>query len=106
MDRLGVLDHVFYKADQYKVMSMIMGGVSILAPAKAGARLKAQAIANHLAARLGKIPLLRKKLVQDPLRIGSVRKIEDPAFDSWDHISVATIAKPGQYAIAATLNYW
>ena len=81
MDKLGVLDQVFYKADQYKVVSMIMGGVSILAPAKAGEQLKGRAIANHLAARLGKIPLLRKKLVQDPLRIGSVRKVDDPAFD-------------------------
>ena len=28
MDKLGVLDQVFYKADQYKVVSMIMAGVS------------------------------------------------------------------------------
>ena len=97
MDKLGLLDQVFYKADQYKVVSMIMGGASILAPVKAGESLKARVIADHLAARLGKIPLLRKKLVQDPLRIGSVCKVDDPSFDIWDHISVATIPRPGGY---------
>jgi diacylglycerol O-acyltransferase len=97
MDNLGVLDQLFYKADQYKVASVIMGGASILAPAVTGEKLDAQDIASHLAARLENIPLLRKKLVQDPLRIGSVRKVDDPAFDIHDHIFIDSLAKPGGY---------
>ena len=39
MDKLGVVDQFFYKADQYGVASMVMGGVSILAPAGKGFRI-------------------------------------------------------------------
>jgi len=95
VDKLGVFDQLFYKADQYDVISMIMGGASILAPAKPGDTLDGHALAEHLAARLGKIPLLRVKLVQDPLRIGTVRKIEDPDFHIQDHISVIKLPAPG-----------
>jgi diacylglycerol O-acyltransferase len=97
MDNLGVLDQLFYKADQYKVASVIMGGASILAPAVTGEPLEAKAIAGHLAARLENIPLLRKKLVQDPLRLGSVRKVDDPDFDIHEHIFVDSLARPGGY---------
>jgi len=34
MQKLGLLDHAFYKADQYDVISMVMGGASIVAPAR------------------------------------------------------------------------
>jgi diacylglycerol O-acyltransferase len=97
VEKLGAFDQLFYKADQYKVMSMIMAGASILEPAIKGKRLKAQAIADHLAARLGEIPLLQVKFVQDPLRIGSVKKIPDPDFDIADHISVISLPRPGNY---------
>lgn len=97
MDRLGVFDQLFYKADQYGVISMIMGGASVLAPARPGETLDAQAIAGHLAARLANIPLLRVKMVQDPLRLGTVRRVEDPDFDIGDHISVTTLPVPGGY---------
>ena len=97
MDRLGVFDQLFYKADQYGVISMIMGGAPVLAPARPGESLDAEAIAGHLAARLANIPLLRVKMVQDPLRLGTVRKVEDPDFDIRDHISVDTLPAPGGY---------
>ena len=61
VDRLGVFDQFFYKADQYNVISMIMGGASIMAPARPRDTLDANAIADHLAARLSEIPLLRVK---------------------------------------------
>ncbi len=78
-------------------MGLGVGGGGILAPSTSR-KLDAQAIANHLAARLQKIPLLRIKLLQDPLRLGSVCKIEDPEFDIWDHIFVASLPKPGGYS--------
>ena len=97
MDKLGVFDQVFYKADQYDVISMIMGGASILAPARQGDTLDANAIADHLAARLSRIALLRTRLVQDPLRLGTVRRIEDPKFNIHEHISVRSLPAPGGY---------
>jgi diacylglycerol O-acyltransferase len=97
MDKLGAFDQLFYKAEQYRVASMVMGGASILEPARPGEKLDAAAIADHLAARLQDIPLLRKKFLQDPIRIGTVRKVEDPQFDIRNHIFLDTLPKPGGY---------
>jgi diacylglycerol O-acyltransferase len=97
VEKLGAFDQIFYKADQYQVMSMIMGGASVLAPARKGGKLNGRTIAGHLAARLGKIPLLRVKLIQDPLRLGSMHRIADPEFDIDDHIEVISLPKPGSY---------
>ena len=33
VEKLGVYDQLFFKADQYQVISMIMGGATVLAPA-------------------------------------------------------------------------
>ncbi|MCX2982014.1 DUF1298 domain-containing protein [Halieaceae bacterium IMCC14734] len=97
MDKLGLFDQFFYKADQYQVISAVMGGASILEPAIAGDKLDADAIAGHLANRLGSIGLLRNCFIQDPLRLGTVHKMEDPDFDIWDHIFVETLPAPGEY---------
>jgi WS/DGAT/MGAT family acyltransferase len=35
------------------------------------------------------------KLVQDPLRIGDLRMVEDPNFDVWNHITFDSLAAPG-----------
>jgi diacylglycerol O-acyltransferase / wax synthase len=98
MDNLGLFDQIFYKADQYNVLSAVMGGASILEPVDSDSPLDAEAIAGHLANRLVRIPLLRTKFVQDPLLLGTVRKVEDPAFDIWDHIFVETLPAPGNYS--------
>jgi diacylglycerol O-acyltransferase / wax synthase len=98
MDNLGLLDQFFYKADQYNVYRAVMGGASILEPTSRKSPLDAEAVAGHLANRLGHIPLLRNKFVQDPLLLGTVRKVEDPDFDIWDHIFVETLPTPGNYA--------
>lgn len=97
MDNLGLFDQLFYKADQYEVISAIMGGASILEPAVPGTTLDANVIAEHLGARLSSIALLRTKFVQDPLRLGTVKKIEDPEFDISDHIFVESLPTPGDY---------
>lgn len=97
MDKLGLFDQFFYKADQYHVISAVMGGASILEPAIPGQPLDADAIAGHLANRLGSIGLLRNRFIQDPLRLGTVAKVEDPDFDIWDHIFIETLPAPGEY---------
>ncbi|MEH6570935.1 MAG: wax ester/triacylglycerol synthase domain-containing protein, partial [Halioglobus sp.] len=98
MDNLGLFDQFFYKADQYNVLKAVMGGASILEPAGSDSPLDAKAIADHLANRLVRIPLLRNKFVQDPLLLGTVRKVEDPDFDIWDHIFVEKLPAPGNYS--------
>lgn len=95
MDTLGLLDQVMYRANQYDVASIMMGGASILAPASKSDPLDAQAIADHLVARFEHIPLLRKKMVQDPLHLGSVRRVIDPGFSVSDHVSVEQVPGPG-----------
>lgn len=97
MDRMAIVDQLMYKADQYDVVSLVMGGASILEPASPKEALDAEAIADHICARLQGIPLLRKKLVQDPLRIGSVIKVENTRFDVRDHIEVSSLPSPGGY---------
>ena len=97
MDNLGFFDQFFYKADQYNVLKAVMGGASILEPASADSPLDARAIAGHLANRLGGIALMRTKFVQDPLLLGTVKKVDDPNFDIWDHIFVETLPAPGGY---------
>lgn len=94
-DKLGLMDQLFYKAEQYRVANMVMGGASILEPASKGERLRGRAIADHIASRLEQVPLLRRKFVQDPLRLGSVKTIEDPEFDIDEHLSVEKIPAPG-----------
>jgi WS/DGAT/MGAT family acyltransferase len=95
MIKLGLMDHLFYKLDESGMVPMIMQGASVLDPSEAGHRLDGDALAEHLAARLWKIPLLRQKLVRDPLGIGNLRLVEDPKFDIREHISRATLRSPG-----------
>ena len=95
MIKLGLLDQLFYRLDESGMAPMVMQGASVLDPSTAGDRLDADALAEHLAARLWKIPLLRQKVVRDPLRIGNLRLVEDPKFRIREHISRATLPSPG-----------
>jgi diacylglycerol O-acyltransferase len=97
VETLGLMDQMFYKADQHSVASMVMGGASILKPVPHHQPLQAKVIRDHIAARLEKVPLLRKKFVQDPLRLGSVAKVEDPEFDIGKHMVISSLPSPGGY---------
>lgn len=98
MEKLGAMDHFFYKAGEHELANMVMGGVIMLAPVKARIRLRARTLADHLAARLARVPLMRQTFVQDALRLGSVHRVEDPHFDVGHHIGVGTLPAPGGYA--------
>ena len=98
MTKLSLFDQFFYKAEQAGLPPLYLGGVMIFDPTQAPHRLNAAILADHVAARMEKIPLMRKKIVQDPLRIGSVRMIEDANFDVHNHITVRTLREPGGYA--------
>lgn len=95
MIKLGLLDQLFYQLDASGMAPMIMQGASVLDPSTARHPLDGDALAEHLAARLSKIPLLRQKVVRDPLRIGNLRLVEDPNFDVREHITRATLPPPG-----------
>jgi WS/DGAT/MGAT family acyltransferase len=69
----------------------------MLAPVKAGTRLQARTLADHLAARLARVPLMRQTFVQDALRLGSVHRVEDPAFDVSRHVAARRLPAPGGY---------
>ncbi len=97
MENLGLIDHLMYMADQHNVASLIMSGAMVLGAADDDEPLNPDAIAEHLAARLQKIPMLRKQFVQDPLHLGSVKKADDPDYDVWDHVDVVHLPSPGNY---------
>jgi len=95
---LNFIDQAFYKLEQGGVSPAYMGGASIFEPGNSKrSRLASRTLADHLAARLETVPLLRKKLVQDPLRIGNMRLVDDPRFDIHNHVTCATLKRPGGY---------
>ena len=95
MIKLGLLDQLFYRLDASGMAPMVMQGASVLDPGAPDRRPDGDALAEHLAARLSKIPLLRQKVVRDPLRIGNLRLVEDPEFRIREHITRATLPPPG-----------
>jgi diacylglycerol O-acyltransferase len=95
MERLSFFDQIAHKISSSGLPPLNMQGAGILDPSKAPFEVNAKILAEHIAARLGKFPILRKKLVQDPIKIGDLRMVDDPDFDVWDHITFATLPSPG-----------
>ncbi len=95
--KLSLLDQAIFKLEEAGLGPVPMWGAMIINPKTAPGELTAQDIADHLAARVEKIPLMRKKPVQDKLRIGSIRLVDDPDFDVSNHVSVTRVKKPGGY---------
>ncbi|MBW2245359.1 MAG: hypothetical protein JRH01_25595 [Deltaproteobacteria bacterium] len=98
MEKLSLFDQMFYKLDEAGVGALVMQGATVLDPSSAESPPDADALAAHIGARLREIPLLRMKLVRDPLGIGDLRPVEDPDFDLADHITRATLPRPGDQA--------
>lgn len=98
MIELSFIDQAFFKLEQGGMSPAYMGGASIFQPGgPKSSRLTSRKLVDHLAARLEKIPLLRKKLVQDPLRIGNMRLVDDSRFDIHNHLTCVTLQRPGGY---------
>jgi WS/DGAT/MGAT family acyltransferase len=95
MERLSFFDQVAHKISTSGLPDLNMQGAMILDPAKSPYPIDARIIAEHIAARLVEFPILRKKLVQDPLGIGDLRLVDDPDFDVWNHITFASLEAPG-----------
>lgn len=97
MIELSLFDQIFYKFEQGGMSPVYMAGANIFEPPGSRRGLNGRILSAHLASRLEKIPLLRKKLVQDPMRIGNMRLVDDAQFDVGRHITCATLRKPGRY---------
>ncbi len=95
MERLSLIDQALYKVTTSGLPSLNMQGAMIFDPKHAPARVTAKTLAEHLAARLDGVAILRKKLVQDPLRLGDLRLVDDAGFDVWNHIGCAALPAPG-----------
>lgn len=97
MSKLGFLDQMFYQMELNGSSAMVMGGAMIFDPSTSPYSLDAKMFASHLAARMEIIPLMRKKVVRDILKVGSFRLVDDPDFRVGDHITLTKLKKPGGY---------
>jgi WS/DGAT/MGAT family acyltransferase len=95
MERLSFIDQMMHKVSTSKLPSLNMQGAMIVDPSKSPFKIDATIIAEHICARLQGFSLLRKKLVQDPFKMGDLRMIDDEHFDPMNHISFATLPSPG-----------
>ncbi|MGI9295522.1 MAG: wax ester/triacylglycerol synthase domain-containing protein, partial [Pseudomonadales bacterium] len=97
MSKLSLLDQLFYKLESGGMSPMYMGGAMIVDPTDSPFPLDGKILADHLAARMEKIPLMRQKLVQDRLKIGDMRLVGDPDFNVKNHITRTRLEAPGDY---------
>lgn len=98
MKKLSLLDQLFFKLEEGGISPVYMAGGMVFDPSTSPYPLDSRMLADHLAARLEQVPLLRKKLVQDSFRIGHMRLVDDPKFDVGNHITLTRLKKPGGYA--------
>jgi len=95
MERLSLLDQAMHKITTSGLATLYMQGASVFDPGRAPYKVDARILAEHIAARLDQVPILHKKLVQDPLHLGDLQLVDDPDFDIWNHITFATLPAPG-----------
>lgn len=96
MNKLSPLDQIFYLLDM-SGMPVMMCGAMIVDPTDSPYPLDGKILADHIAARMEKIPLMRQKVAQDVLKIGNMKLVDDPGFDVKNHISIARLKQPGGY---------
>jgi len=97
MTRLGFLDQAMFKLEEGGMSPLYMCGAFILDTVNSPYAVDRQIVADHLAASLEEVPLMRQRLIQDPLKVGDLRLVDDPDFDVRNHITCSTLAAPGGY---------
>lgn len=97
MSDLGLLDQAMFKLEVAGMSPMYMCGAFILEAANSPYPLNPGIIADHLAACMEEVPLMRKRLVQDPLKLGNLRLVDDADFKVRNHISCTVLDPPGGY---------
>lgn len=97
MKELGFFDQAMLKLEAAGMSPVYMCGAFILEIEDAPYPLDGSVLADHLAACMEEIPLLRQRPIQDPLKLGGLRMVEDPGFDVRNHISQIELDAPGGY---------
>ncbi|HVC06551.1 MAG TPA: wax ester/triacylglycerol synthase family O-acyltransferase [Solirubrobacterales bacterium] len=92
---LSPLDSVFLSIESPAV-HMQVGGVSIFDPSTGpGGTLTFDDYRRRVISRLDRLPRLRQRLSQDPLRLGPIRWVPDAAFDPDLHLMHDALPRPG-----------
>jgi diacylglycerol O-acyltransferase / wax synthase len=97
MSRLGLLDQAMFKLEEGGLAPVHMCGAMILEASDSPYPVDGTVVADHLAACMEEVSLMRQRLVQDPLKMGDLRLVEDPHFDVRNHVSCSTLDEPGGY---------
>lgn len=97
MTKLNLLDQIFYKLDKAGLAQVYMGGAVVIDASATAPRLTGQDIIEHLIARFEAIPVLHKKIVEDPLKLGNMQLVDAPDFNIRDHFSLTVLDAPGNY---------
>lgn len=97
MSKLNLIDQVFYKLDKAGLFQIYMGGATVIDASASPYKLTGIDIINHLAARFENVPVLRKKIIEDPLKLGNVQLVDDPEFNIRNHFFHTTLDTPGDY---------
>jgi len=97
MKELGFFDQAMLKLEAAGMSPIYMCGAFILETAGSPYPVDGKVIADHLAACMEEIPLMRQRLIQDPLKLGSLRLVEDPDFAVRNHVSQTELEAPGGY---------
>jgi WS/DGAT/MGAT family acyltransferase len=84
------MDTMFVRAET-RSMLLHVTGVLVLAPGERSAVEVRDRIRQVVRARLPALPPLRWRLVEPPGGLGALRWIEDPDFDSVDHVHLTTL---------------
>ncbi|PZS20139.1 MAG: wax ester/triacylglycerol synthase family O-acyltransferase [Acidimicrobiales bacterium] len=94
MQRLSGLDTDFVYFET-PTTHMHVGATCILDPAGAPAGPWFDAVRTALVSRLDRVPMLRRRLVEVPLRLDRPRWVDDPTFDLDHHLQRAALPSPG-----------
>lgn len=97
MQKLGLLDQLMFKMEEGGMSPMHMCAGMIVDTVDSPHPVDGEVLADHMAACMAEIPLMRQRLIQDPLKLGDLRLVEDPDFDVRDHIARSTLPGEGNY---------
>jgi diacylglycerol O-acyltransferase / wax synthase len=97
MQQLTGLDAAFLALETANATGHV-GGISVLDPADAPGPLNLTRLTEHVAQRIGLVPVLRRKLLNVPLGLDQPYWVDDPDFDIEYHVREIALPRPGSDA--------
>jgi diacylglycerol O-acyltransferase / wax synthase len=101
MQQLTGLDAAFLAMDSPVAYGHV-GSVAVLAPPAPGQALTLERFTERIEARLRRVPLFRRRLVEVPFGLDQPYWIEDPDFDIEFHVRELALSAPGDDQQLAT----